>query len=181
MLIVICGPMFSGKSSAIYRYVARALRAHKNILVVVPKTDTRSSGQVVTHGGQSLASLGITPKTVNASYDILREIGQNTTSVIIDEAQLFDPLLVDVAMELKTRGLEVVVAGLDTTSEGDTFGPMGDLLARADRIEKITAICSCGRDATQTLFKGKKTEAIVVGGDELYEAACFGCWLEKRK
>lgn len=180
LLIVICGPMFSGKSTAIFRYVSRALRAHKKVMVFVPKRDTRSSGQVVTHGGQSLSSLGVKPIAIDASYEILQLLQPGTDCVVIDEAQFFDPILVDVVMELKTRSIEVVVAGLDMTSEGDTFGPMGDLTAKADRVEKITAICSCGREATRTLFRGGKTETIVVGGDDLYEATCFPCWTQRK-
>lgn len=173
--------MFSGKSTAAHRYVSRALRARKTIDVVVPKRDTRSSGQIVTHGGQSLSTLGVTPRVVESSYEILTGLPKGTVSVLIDEGQFFDPLLPDTVLELLTRGIEVVVAGLDMTSEGYTFGSMGDLMAMANRVEKITAICSCGAEATRTLFRGGKTETVVVGGDDQYEATCFQCWLRRSK
>lgn len=179
MLTVICGSMFSGKSTAAHRYVSRALRARKTIDVVVPRRDTRSSGQIVTHGGLSLASLGVTPRVVDSSYEILSGLPAGTTSSLIDEGQFFDSLLPDTVLELLIRGVEVVVAGLDMTSEGHTFGPMGDLMAMANRVEKITAICSCGAEATRTLFRGAKTETIVVGGNDQYEATCLPCWLKR--
>lgn len=171
--------MYSGKSSAILRYVSRAKRSHKIVDVVVPRIDTRSKGQVKTHNGQSLATLGIHPRVVDTSRALYDGVPVGTDFVVVDEAQFFDldlPLYVD---RLVRCGVTVVCAGLDQTSEGNPFGPMPHLLSLATVVEKLTAICPCGSEANRTLCLAAKQDTILVGGEDKYLPACTPCWLVK--
>jgi thymidine kinase len=171
--------MYAGKSTAIYRYVSRAQRSKKNVDVCVPTIDNRSKGQVVTHCGQSLATLNIKPRVVGSSRELYEGIPQGTNLVVIEEAQFFDIDLPLYVSKVLASGLSVVAAGLDLTSEGFPFGPMGHLLCLADEVIKLTAICPCGAEATRTLCLVEKTGAVVVGGSDKYRAACVRCWRNK--
>jgi thymidine kinase len=180
MLTVICGPMFSEKSTTLHRYVSRALRAKKRVDVVVPTVDTRSKGQVVTHSGLTLESLGVAPRTAASSADLYRAMPLPAPDLmVIEEAQFFD---IDLPMwvgKLVEQGIHVVAAGLDLTSEGGPFGPMGHLMCLADRVEKLTAICACGAEATRTKCRVKKDGDVLVGGGGEYVPACLACWVKR--
>lgn len=170
--------MFSGKSTVLYRQVSRALRAKKTVQVFVPRLDRRSDGQVVTHDRVTLSSLKITPLVVDSSREMF-DVLMKPDVAIIDEAQFFDhdlPLFIPLILD---QGTTIVVAGLDQTSEGEPFGPMPHLMSLADRVEKLTAICHCGAEATRTLCRVEKTGTVDVGGAEKYVPACYRCWRNK--
>ena len=175
-LLVIAGPMFAGKSTQIYHHVSRAIRSKKKVEVIVPKRDTRSKGQVVTHNGVSLANLKIKPKTVESSREMYDLIPSGTDFVVIEEAQFLDIDLPLYVLKLLSRETNVIAAGLDLTSEGFPFGSMPHLMVLANRVEKLTAICPCGEEATRTLCLVEKTDTIFVGGSDKYLPACFQCW-----
>jgi thymidine kinase len=176
-LHIVCGPMFSEKSTTLYRSVARTLRAKKSVRVFVPTMDTRSAGQLKTHSGLSLESLGINPIAVSASsqiYQHLKALDPQPDLVVVDEAQFFD---LDLPLWLgKVLHLNIIAAGLDLTSEGHPFGPMGALLCMANRVEKLTAICQCGREATRTACLVPKDSDVLVGGVGSYVPMCEKCW-----
>ena len=181
-LTVVCGPMYAEKSTTLYRHVSRALRAGKSVAVIVPELDTRSKGQIKTHNGLTLASLDVRPIVVSKSRSIYTKLPDKRPDLlVIDEAQFFDgdlPMYL-VSMMGLSPATQIVVAGLDLTSEGRPFGPMADLLCLADHVEKLTAICSCGAEATRTRCSVKKDEDVLVGGSEAYVPVCLPCWLRK--
>ena len=180
MLTVVTGPMFAEKSTTLHRYVSRALRAKKTVDVVVPALDTRSKGQVITHSGLTLEALGVTPRTAVSSAHMFKGVPTPEPDLlVIEEAQFFDFDLPPLVGKLVERGIHVVAAGLDLTSEGLPFGPMGQLMCIADRVEKLTAICACGAEATRTLCRVKKDGAVLVGGGGEYVPACLACWAKR--
>lgn len=172
---VICGPMFAGKTEELLRRVRRALIAGRRVVVVGHHLDSR-------HGPSRLAShVGIEhPSITVATVDELRlAIPDGSEIVAIDEAQFFGPALVDVATELADGGITVIVAGLDVTFDGDPFEPLPTLMALAERVDKLTAICSvCGEDAVFHVRvaapQALAVELVVehVGGTESYQARC---------
>jgi thymidine kinase len=180
MFTLICGPMFAEKSTTLHRYVSRALRSKKRVDVVVPAIDTRSKGQIVTHSGLTLETLGVKPRVALSSADLFHSMPvPKPDLMVIEEAQFFDidlPLWVGKLVE---QGVHVVAAGLDLTSEGGPFGPMGHLLCLADRVEKLTAICACGEEATRTMCRVKKDGAVLVGGGGEYVPVCLPCWVKR--
>lgn len=180
MFTLICGPMFAEKSTTLHRYVSRALRSKKRVDVVVPAVDTRSKGQIVTHSGLTLETLGVKPRVALSSADLFHSMPvPKPDLMVIEEAQFFDidlPLWVGKLVE---QGVHVVAAGLDLTSEGGPFGPMGHLLCLADRVEKLTAICACGEEATRTMCRVKKDGAVLVGGGGEYVPVCLPCWVKR--
>ena len=177
MLTIVVGPMFSGKSSSLHRYVSRALRSKKTVKVFVPVIDVRSKGQITTHNGMSLADLGVTPTAVTDSQTIYQSVKDNPPGLlVIDEAQFFDPQLPQWVEKLSVH-THIVAAGLDMTSEGIPFtSPMGDLLCLADQVIKLTAICQCGGEATRTACLVEKVGSVLVGGVGQYVPMCRGCW-----
>ena len=180
MLHVVCGPVRSEKSTTLYRLVSRALRAKKRVDVVVPAMDTRIKGQVITHSGLTLATLGITPRAVNSSREMYEGIQEPLPDLlVIEEGQFFD-IDLPLWIEKIPPKVYVVVAGLDLTSDGHPFGPMGHLLCLADKPEKLTAICQCGAEATRsTCLVGKATE-VLFGGEDKYAPMCLMCWRDYR-
>ncbi|WP_454859135.1 thymidine kinase [Promicromonospora soli] len=190
-LEVIAGPMFAGKSEELLRRVRRAEIARRGVLVVSHALDARRGlGRVSSHSG-----LGVTSHTVSDAAEIpglLRTDGgadAGTELVAIDEAQFFGVGLVPVASELAGRGLVVVVAGLSVTFDGQPFSPLPELMALAESVDKLTAVCSvCGADAAfhvrvpgappvPDAGTGHPGGALVpvaahVGGAESYEARC---------
>lgn len=179
-LHVICGPVRAEKSTTVYRLVSRALRSKKTVDVCVPKMDTRSNGQVVTHSGLSLATLGVIPRVVENSREVFEGLSQPLPDLlVIDEGQFFD---IDLPLWLERipEWVYIVVTGLDLTSDGDPFGPMGHLLCIADKPEKLTAICVCGAEATRSACMVKKDGDVLVGGGETYVPMCKKCWREHR-
>ena len=175
---VVCGPMFCGKSEELIRRLRRASIARLAVVCVKPSIDNRhSANDVVSHAGARLAARAI------ADPRELLELRGEADVVGIDEAQFFDVRLIGVCEDLAASGLSVICAGLDRDYRGLPFGPMPELLAVADRITKLQAVCVvCGGDATlsQRLVDGAPAPfddaTVVVGGAERYEARCRGCF-----
>jgi thymidine kinase len=173
--------MFSGKSEEMVRQLRRAEIAHRKALVVRPSVDTRAQSEaIVSRSGFTFPS-----RAVSSSSEIEPIVRATDPDVVaIDEAQFFDSELPAVVERLIAGGREVIAAGLDTDFLGRPFGPMPALLALADDVRKLTAICvACGAEATRTqrLIDGQPASPwdplIVVGGmgDERYEARCRNC------
>ena len=175
---VICGSMFSGKTEELIRRLRRARIARQQAQVFKPAIYTRyADGEVTSHDGVQVDALPVThPRQV---YEVM---APETTVVAIDEAQFFDDEVVALCEGLADRGLRVIVAGLDLDFRGEPFGPMPALMARAEQVTKLQAICvECGGPAsrTQRLIEGRPAAfddpVILVGAREVYEARCRGC------
>ncbi len=172
---VVTGCMFSGKSEELIRRLKRAKIAKLTVQVFKPSIDDRfSSIEVVSHTGDKIEAI-----PVSESKEILGKVKKDTDVVGIDEAQFFDDNLIQVARELAKKGKRVIIAGLDMDFRGEPFGPMPKLLAIADEILKLHAICIiCGEEATMTqrLINGKPAKyddpVIMIGASEKYEARC---------
>jgi thymidine kinase len=174
---VIAGPMFSGKSEELIRRVTRALIAKQPVQVFKPVIDDRYDAvAVASHMGRTLEA-----QPVAGVAELEAALREDTQVVAIDEAQFFEPALVDLADRLASKGVRVILAGLDMDFRGEPFGPMAELLARAEVVEKLTAICRCGRAATRTqrLIAGHPAHAddpvVLVGASESYEPRCRSC------
>jgi thymidine kinase len=169
LLEVIAGPMFSGKTEELIRRVRRAQIARVKVQIFKPTIDNRySASDVVSHSSQSIQA-----QTVNHSLEILSLIYDSTRVVAIDEVQFFDDKVVSVISKLIRRGLRVIVAGLDLDYRGVPFGVMPTLLALADDVTKVAAICTvCGALASKTQRIVDDTEQVIVGESNLYEARC---------
>jgi thymidine kinase len=175
MVEVITGSMFCGKTDELIRRLRRASIARQKVQVFKPAIDVRYSTQRVTsHAGTDYEAMPI-----QTAEEIDEKLDSETTVVGIDEAQFLDFGLVEVVQCLADRGLRVIVAGLDTDFRGEPFGPMPALMARAERVDKLNAICMvCGGMAsrTQRLVNGKPAHyndpIVIVGASEMYEARC---------
>lgn len=172
-LEVICGSMFSGKSEELIRRLTRAKIARQRVQVFKPRIDDRYSGlEVVSHGGLRLLA-----QTVSGSGEILEKTDDRTEVVGIDEAQFFDGGIVDVAGRLADLGKRVIVAGLDQDYLGRPFEPMPSLMAAAEDVTKMRAICvRCGASASRTQRLVASEERVVVGAAGVYEARCRRCF-----
>jgi thymidine kinase len=172
---VICGSMFSGKTDELIRRLVRATIAKQKVQVFKPAIDVRYAVEKVTsHAGSNFDACPVEKAT-----DIRSKLDDDTTVVGIDEAQFFDPEVVQVAKALADRGVRVLVAGLDTDFRGEPFGPMPVLMSIAEHVTKLHAICMvCGEEAsrTQRLVNGSPARfddpVVIVGASELYEARC---------
>jgi thymidine kinase len=169
---VVCGPMFSGKTEELIRRVRRALYARQRVELYKPIIDTRYGAiDIVSHTRQSL-----TARPIKKAEQIIELIDPMTQVVGIDEAQFFDRRLVDVAQDLADRGLRVIIAGLDQDFRGLPFVPMPELLAVAELVTKVMAICvKCGNPAGRSQRIIRDREQVVVGASEAYEARCRRC------
>jgi thymidine kinase len=167
--------MFCGKTDELIRRLRRATIARQKVQVFKPSMDYRyNEFKVTSHAGSDFEAVPI-----EKSEQILPLLNNDTTVVAIDEAQFFDNQLIDIVQDLADRGLRVVVAGLDTNFRGEPFGPMPVLMAKAERVDKLHAICMvCGEPAsrTQRLVNGSPAKyddpVVIVGASELYEARC---------
>lgn len=176
---VIAGVMFSGKSEELIRRVRRALIARRRVQAFKSRLDDRFGGltRISSHTGVEIEAA-----PVDASAEIFRLVRPDTEVVAIDEAQFLDPGIVGVATSLAERGVRVILAGADTDFRGEPFGRMGELMAVAEEVEKLQAICVvCGDLAcrNQRLINGRPARwdspTIMVGGSEAYEARCRRC------
>jgi len=167
--------MFSGKTDELIRRLIRARIARQKVQVFKPAIDVRYAVEKVTsHNGSHFDA---TP--IAAASEILQHLQPDTTVIGIDEAQFFDAEIVTVVEMLAERGLRVIIAGLDMDFRGEPFGPMPLLMAKAERVDKLQAICMvCGEPAsrTQRLVNGQPAHyddpVVIVGASELYEARC---------
>jgi thymidine kinase len=175
---VICGSMFSGKTEELIRRVRRAQIARQKVQVFKPALDDRYAVEKVTsHNGVHFEA---TP--VRDAVELMSLVESDTTVVTVDEAQFFDWQIAEACKALADRGIRVIVAGLDMDFRGEPFGPMPLLMAQAERIDKLQAICvKCGAPAsrTQRLINGQPAAyddpIILVGASEVYEARCRHC------
>lgn len=174
-LEVITGSMFCGKTDELIRRLRRAAIARQKVKVFKPAIDRRYSVEKVTsHAGTEFDAIPI-----KSASDIPNTLEPDTTVIAIDEAQFFDNSLIPIVQQLADQGLRVIVAGLDTDFRGEPFGPMPELMAKAERVDKLHAICmECGEAAsrTQRLVNGKPAHyndpVVIVGAAEMYEARC---------
>ncbi len=170
---VICGPMFSGKSEELMRWLRRSMIARKRVQVFKPSIDDRySPDDIVSHGDVRMKS-----EPVNDAEGILARLNARTEVIGIDEANFFGQPLVAVATHLADAGRQVVVAGLDQDYTGRPFPPIPDLLALAESITKTLAICvQCGNPANHSQRLSDCQDLIVVGAAGEYEARCRRCF-----
>ncbi len=171
---LIVGPMFSGKSEELIRRVNRLKYAKINFLVFKPMIDTRST-QIKSRNGLTVKAINIS--NIDKIKDIVLKFKPQV--VIFDEIQFFDKKITVLLNELANEGMRIIASGLDKDFRGIPFGPMPELLAYADKITKLQAVClDCGKDAiyTQRLVNGKAAHynepIIQIGSEESYEARC---------
>ncbi len=172
---IICGSMFSGKSEELIRRIRRVQIARKKVEIFKPMIDNRYHVQYIySHNGSKIEA-----NCVKHSKDILKMVEKNIDVIAIDEAQFFDENIINVSQFLADNGKRVIVAGLDQDFRGEPFGPMPKLLAIAEYVDKLHAICMvCGKPATRTqrLVDGKPADyndpTILIGAKESYEARC---------
>ena len=170
---VVCGSMFSGKTEELIRCLRRAQFANQQIAIFKPVIDERYSDvEVVSHDFHKITSTPVaTPK------EILDKVGPEVQVVGIDEAQFFDDSLVEVCQTLANRGVRVIVAGLDTDYLGVPFGPMPRLMAVAEDVQKVHAICvRCGALANHSHRLSKSQDLVLLGEKDVYEPLCRDCF-----
>ena len=183
-LEIIVGPMYSGKSEELIRRVRRANIAKQKVQVFKPSIDDRYDKEnVVSHCGEAIEG-----KSVSSADEILKFTQENTKVVAIDEIQFFDQDIIMVIRELTSKNKRVICAGLDMDFRGEPFGVVPQLMAIAEYVQKVSAICvCCGNPATRTqrLINGgpaKYNENVVlIGAKESYEARCVECYIEPEK
>ncbi|MBS1959698.1 MAG: thymidine kinase [Bdellovibrionales bacterium] len=177
---VVCGSMFSGKTEELMRRLKRAQYAKQKIQVFKPVIDQRYSvDHVQSHDANRILSTPVT-----TAREILDKVDDNTRIIGIDEAQFFDDSIVEVAQKLAYSGKRVICAGLDMDFRGQPFGPMPKLLAIAESVTKLSAVCVvCGSPATRSQRMiatsdqnaGSSNEQVLVGAHDYYEARCRLC------
>lgn len=169
---VICGSMFSGKTEELIRRLKRAQFANQKIAIFKPSIDVRYSDvEVVSHDLHSLKSTPI----IDAKF--MLEIPAEIEVVGIDEAQFFGENIVEVCQTLANRGVRVIIAGLDTDFTGKPFGPMPSLMAIAEDVQKVHAICvRCGNLANHSHRLSKNADLVVLGEKDVYEPLCRDCY-----
>ncbi|MCC6458845.1 MAG: thymidine kinase [Saprospiraceae bacterium] len=169
---VICGCMFSGKTEELIRRLRRATIADLKVEVFKPRIDTRyDETSIVSHDTSMLLA-----HPVDDSARLL-DISEDTSVVGVDEAQFFDANLPEVCQQLALRGIRVVVAGLDMDFRGKPFGPIPDMMAIAEYVTKVHAICvHCGNLATHSYRLATGDEVILLGEKEQYEPRCRSCY-----
>jgi thymidine kinase len=173
---VVCGPMFAGKTEELLRRVRRSLIAGRRVVVIGHALDASRGGvdRLASHAGLDHPSLAAADPA-----EIAARVPEGAEVVAIDEAQFFGPGLVPVVERLAAEGKTVIVAGLDVTFDGQPFEPLPSLMALAERVDKLTAICVvCGEEA---VFHVRVAQPVVgadqlveanVGGSEVYQARC---------
>ena len=175
---MICGSMFCGKTEELIRRARRAQIAKQKVLVFKPALDDRYEVEnLASHNGVSFAAVSVADASA-----ILEAVDADTDVVIVDEVQFFDDGIIGICNTLADAGKRVIVAGLDNNFRGEPFGPVPALMAQADIIDKLHAICVvCGAPATRTqrLLDGRPASyddpIIMVGASEVYEARCRRC------
>jgi len=171
---VICGSMFSGKTEELLRRLKRARLARQQIQLFKPRLDDRYDAvKVVSHEGMNADAF-----PVASADELLARTSPDAAVVGIDEVQFFDARVVDVVQTLADRGTRVIVAGLDQDYLGKPFGPIGALLAIAEYVTKLHAVCAvCGAHASRSQRLVASEGQLFVGGTAAYEARCRGCFV----
>lgn len=169
---VICGSMFSGKTEELIRRMKRAQFARQTVEIYKPCIDVRySEDKVVSHDSHSI------PSTPIQSPAQMLELSNDVEVVGIDEAQFFDNSIVEVVQTLANKGIRVIIAGLDTDFMGKPFGPMPALMAVAEDIQKVHAICvKCGSPANHSHRLSASEQLVVLGEKDIYEPLCRHCY-----
>lgn len=178
-LTVICGSMYAGKSEELIRRARRALYAKRTVQVFKPSIDNRyDETMVVTHMGVRHEAEPV----ANVS-DLAARIQPTTSVIVIEEVQFFDQTIVELCVSLADSGRQVIAGGLDQDFRRQPFGPMGPLMAVADEVVKLRAICmKCGAPASHTyrMIEGKPAHwddpVVLIGATEAYEARCRHCF-----
>ncbi len=169
---VVCGSMFSGKTEELIRRLKRAQFANQRLLLFKPAIDTRYSDEnVISHQGNSFEAIPV------ANAKEILQIWKNERVVAIDEAQFFDDAVVEVSNFLAEKGVRVIIAGLDMDYKGNPFGPMPQLLAIAEYVTKVHAICvSCGNLAQFSYRFSEEKDQVLLGAVEKYKPLCRACY-----
>jgi len=172
VLEVVTGPMFSGKSEELIRRLKRARIARQRVSCFKPDIDLRyHRTSIASHSSQTHEA--VTVATVEDLRAALFPQLDEVEVVGIDEVQFFDPAIIPLSMELVALGKRVLMAGLDTTFNNEPFGPVPALMALADKVTKLSAVCMvCGQSAIHTQRLGQSQELVVVGAAGMYEARC---------
>jgi len=157
---VICGSMFSGKTEELIRRLKRAKIANQKIQIFIPSIDSRSDEYIESHDKNKIKSI-----TVKTSYDVF-EIGKDFDVIGIDEIQFFDNDIISVCNSLANNGVRVIAAGLDMDYLGNPFGPMPNLMAIAEYVTKVHAICSETGNIANYSYRKKKEDSIILIGEE---------------
>ncbi|MCQ2136634.1 MAG: thymidine kinase [Bacteroidales bacterium] len=170
---VICGSMFSGKTEELIRRMKRAVFANQKVAIYKPSIDVRySETQVVSHDQHKIQS---TP--IKDAAQMLQAIEDGIEVVGVDEAQFFGANIVEVVQTLANKGIRVIIAGLDTDFLGKPFGPMPSLMAVAEDVQKVHAICvKCGSPAQHSHRLSKSGKLVVLGEKDIYEPLCRHCY-----
>ena len=170
---VIVGSMFSGKTEELIRRVKRALFARQKVQAFKPRIDNRyHATKIVSHGAISIEAVAVA-----TSDSLIGRIEAGTQVVAIDEAQFFDRGIVEVCERLANEGRRVLVAGLDQDYLGRPFAPMPELMAIAEDVTKVRAVCAmCGRPASRSQRIVSASATVLVGGVDTYEARCRTCF-----
>jgi len=171
---VVCGSMFSGKTEELLRRLKRVRFARQQAQLFKPRVDDRYDAvKVVTHEGLNADAL-----PVSSTAELVARVLPDTAVVGIDEAQFFDEGIVAAAESLANRGLRVIAAGLDQDYRGQPFGPMPALMAVAEYVTKLHAVCAkCGAEASRSQRLVAREEQLFVGATAAYEARCRRCFV----
>ena len=173
---VICGSMFSGKTEELIRRIKRTEIANQKFKVFKPTIDSRSKNYIESHDESKLESM-----EVKHSSEILNNV-ENCQVVAIDEAQFFDDGIVDICNQLANNGIRVIVAGLDMDYLGNPFGPIPNLMAVAEYVTKVHAVCKkSGNIANYSFRKNKKKDIVVIGEKDKYEPLSRSIYFKKMK
>ena len=182
-LTIVCGSMYAGKSEELIRLARRSLYAKKRVQVFKPSIDDRyHQTMVVSHMGVQHEA-----ETAKNTAELRDKLKKDTQVLLIEEIQFFDAKIVDFCVETADRGVDVICAGLDQDFRRQPFGPMPNLLAAADQVIKLRAICmKCGAPASHTyrMVDGKPAHwddpIVLIGATESYEARCRNCFEIKK-
>lgn len=172
---VVCGSMFSGKTEELIRRVKRATYARQPVQLFKPRVDNRYDDvKVVTHEG-----LGLDAVPVSTAAELLSLVDWDRTRIVgIDEVQFFEAEIIDACEELANRGVRVIVAGLDQDYMGKPFGPIAALMAIAEYVTKLHAVCAkCGANACRSQRITANEGQLFVGGASSYQARCRSCYV----
>jgi thymidine kinase len=171
-LEVICGSMFSGKTEELIRRLKRVQIANQRLLVVKPLIDTRyAKEKIVSHDTNSFVSTPIEDPA------LILTLATDIEVIGVDEAQFFDPSIAAICEQLAARGVRVIVAGLDMDFTGKPFGPMPLLMAKADHVTKLHAICvRCGAMANYSYRIAAGEDQVLLGATDSYEPRCRQCY-----
>lgn len=170
---VICGPMFSGKTEELIKRLDKIKYAKKSFIVFKPVIDTRSKEQIVSRHNKAIPAIEIS--NADEILEYLANTDKNYKVIAIDEVQFMDKDIVKVVKALAKQGHHVILAGLDKNFKAEPFGSMPELLAIADNVQKLIALCNvCGAPATFTYRISKNNDSeVLVGDSDTYEARCY--------